>query len=379
VRPGGRLRAVLPLLVGIAACGPDPVDPAAEAFTPPPGFPELRVPDDNPLTPAKVELGRHLFYDPRLSGNGTQSCASCHHQDKAFSDGRRVPEGSTGQPHVRNANALTNVGYNSTLTWANPALTSLEQQILVPLFGEEPVEMAADDASLARIEADPLYRELFAEAFPDRAAPIDWDGVVDALASFNRVLVSGRSPFDRYTYDRDADALSDEARRGLALFYSERLECHHCHGGFNFTEASVHEDSAFDASLFHNTGLYNLDGEGAYPANNPGILEITGEASDMGRFRAPSLRNVEVTAPYMHDGSMETLEEVIHHYERGGRLIEEGPYAGDGRESPLKSGLVAGFSLTDQERADLVAFLESLTDEDFLTDPALSDPFLDGP
>ena len=135
----------------------------------------------------------------------------------------------------------------------------------------------------------------------------------------------------------------------------------------------------FDAALFHNTGLYNVDGAGAYPADNTGLVENTGEPEDMGRFRPPTLRNVAVTAPFMHDGSMETLDEVIRHYERGGRVIASGPHAGDGRESPLKSGLVAGFSLTDQERADLIAFLEALTDEDFLTDPALSDPFESSP
>jgi cytochrome c peroxidase len=161
----------------------------------------------------------------------------------------------------------------------------------------------------------------------------------------------------------------------MTLFYSENLECHHCHGGFNFSEATIHAGSVFDSALFHNTGLYNLDGEGAYPANNTGIFEITGDPADMGRFRAPTLRNIAVTGPYMHDGSMDTLEAVLDHYAAGGRLIEDGPNAGDGRASPLKSGLVAGFSLTEDERADLVAFLESLTDETFLTDPALSDPY----
>jgi cytochrome c peroxidase len=161
----------------------------------------------------------------------------------------------------------------------------------------------------------------------------------------------------------------------MELFYSERLECHHCHGGFNFTEASVHAGSAFDAALFHNTGLYDLDGAGAYPAGNTGLYELTGEPADMGRFRAPTLRNVAVTAPYMHDGSVETLEEVIRIYEAGGRLIEDGPWAGDGRSSPLKSGLIPGFALTDDERADLVAFLESLTDARFLTDPRFADPY----
>lgn len=366
---------VLLLAGGLVACTAEP--PPTDAFDPPPGFPDLPIPDDNPLTEASVELGRHLFYDVRLSGNETQSCASCHEQARAFSDGKTVAVGSTGMTHARNSSGLTNNGYNATLTWANPILTELEQQILVPLFGEQPIELGADDRVQERLADDPDYLELFEAAYPGE--PIDWDRTVMGLSSFTRSLVSGDSPFDRYTYQGEPDALSESAKRGLVLFYSEELECHHCHGGFNFTESTVHADSVFDAALFHNTGLYNLDGAGAYPADNTGLFEITGEPEDMGRFRPPTLRNVAMTAPFMHDGSMETLDEVIRHYERGGRLIDSGPHAGDGRESPLKSGLVAGFSLTDQERADLIAFLEALTDEDFLTDPAHSDPFESSP
>jgi cytochrome c peroxidase len=274
--------------------------------------------------------------------------------------------------HDRNANGLTNVAYNSTLTWANPTLVALERQILGPLFGEAPVELGADEEVLDRLAADPEMVDRFDAAYPGEG--ITWDTVVGALATFNRALISGNSRFDQFAYGNDAEALTASELRGMELFYSETLECHHCHGGFNFTEASTHADSVFDSELFHNTGLYNVDGMGSYPANNTGVFEITGEAGDMGRFRAPSLRNVELTGPYMHDGSMETLEEVLDSYARGGRLIEDGPYAGDGAESPLKSGLVAGFSLTDAEKSDLIAFLFSLTDEDFVTDPAFADP-----
>ena len=369
------------LVLATLACKDAETDTgAAPAVVIPEGFPELRVPEDNPLTAEKVELGRYLFYDTRLSGNETQSCGSCHLQELAFTDGRTVGLGSTGEEHFRNANSLVNVGYNATLTWANPILTELEDQHLTPLFGDAPVEMGAgpyQDEILERLAADPEMVARFEAAFPDDADPIAWDRILQGLASFNRALISGNSPFDQFTYQGDASALSDSELRGLALFFSEDLECHHCHGGFNFTEASVHEGSAFDASLFQNTGLYNIDGEGGYPGNNPGVYEVTRDPADMGRFRAPSLRNVAVTAPYMHDGSVETLEEVIAIYERGGRLIEEGPYAGDGALSPLKSGLVAGFSLTDQEREDLVAFLGALTDPEFLTNPAFSDPYQD--
>ena len=362
-----------------AGCAAAPESPPerGDAYWPS-WFPEPLAPDDNPVAPEKAELGRYLFYDPRLSGNGTQSCSSCHRPELAFTDGRVAAEGSTGQLHPRNSPTLTNVAYNATLTWANPILTELEQQILVPLFNEDPTELGAtgrEDELLARLAADEQYAGLFAAAFPAERGPYDWDHVVRALATFVRTLVSGNSAFDRFAYLDDGAALSPEARRGMELFFSERLECHHCHGGFNFTESSVHVGSAFPAARFHNTGLYNLDGRGAYPANNTGLFSVTGLPQDMGRFRAPTLRNVALTAPYMHDGSIATLEEVVRFYEAGGRLITEGPYAGDGRENPLKSGLVTGFSLADEEREALVVFLESLTDDEFLVNPRFADPF----
>ncbi|MFQ3646302.1 MAG: MbnH family di-heme enzyme [Anaerolineae bacterium] len=343
----------------------------------PPGFPLPRVPEGNPMTADKVELGRHLFYDTRLSGNNTISCASCHVQALAFSDGRVVGVGATGEPHVRNSQTLTNVAYNATLTWANPNLLTLEQQIVIPMFGEHPIEMGItgnEDAVMSRFRSDPQYQAMFAAAYPDQADPFTWRNIVDALASFNRTLISGDAPFDRYLRG-DQNAMSEAAVRGMELFFSERLECHHCHSGFNMSISTVSANSSFDERMFFNTGLYNLDGQGAYPSENTGVHEITNNPSDMGRFRPPTLRNIELTAPYMHDGSIATLEEVIQFYADGGRLITEGPNAGDGRANPLKSGLIAGFDITPEETADLVAFLQALTDETFITDPRFSDPF----
>jgi cytochrome c peroxidase len=161
----------------------------------------------------------------------------------------------------------------------------------------------------------------------------------------------------------------------MELFFSERFECHHCHTGFNFTASTVHANSTFATSNFQNNGLYNLDERGAYPTGNRGVYEITGDPNDMGRFRPPSLRNVALTAPYMHDGSIPTLAAVVLHYAAGGRDISAGPYRGDGRRNPLKSTLVTGFTITDQEVTDLVSFLTSLTDTDFITNPAHADPF----
>jgi cytochrome c peroxidase len=343
----------------------------------PPNVPPPPVPAANPMTPEKFELGRFLFYDKRLSGNGTQSCASCHQQRLAFSDGLPQSVGSTGERHPRNAQSLTNVAWNSSLTWANPLLTELEKQILIPLFSEFPVEMGAvgkEQQILDRLRADARYRRMFAAAFPTDRDPITWKNIVYALATFTRGLISFNSPYDRYLAG-DTKALSPQAIRGMRLFFSEELECHHCHTGFNLSASTTFSGAVFIERPFFNTGLYNIDGKGAYPPDNEGVKEVTNDPTDMGRFRPPTLRNVALTAPYMHDGSIATLEEVIRFYERGGRLIKHGPYAGDGRLSPLKSGLVSGFTLTDQQRRDLIAFLESLTDYTFINDPRYSDPF----
>lgn len=352
--------------------------PSAYDWRLPAWMPKPLEPLDNPTTEAKVELGRRLFYDSRLSVNRTRSCASCHRQELAFTDGLAVSPGALGQLTPRNSMSLANVAYTPALTWANPLLHTLEQQILVPLLGREPIElgMAGRDQELAeRLRAEPLYPPLFARAFPAAGGAISLATVVRALAAFERTLISGRSPYDRYRYEGDVGAVSDAAIRGEALFFGERLECHHCHGNFNLNDSLMHERNRLGELAFHNTGLYDLDGKGAYPADNPGLLEHTGRAEDMGRFRAPTLRNVEVTAPYMHDGSIATLDEVIDHYAAGGRTIAFGPHAGIGRANPLKSSFVPGFSLTAEERADLLAFLKSLTDREFLTDPKLSNPW----
>lgn len=338
-----------------------------------------RIPDFNPLTPAKIRLGRHLFYDERLSANASQSCASCHVQAKAFADHLQRPVGSTGQTLPRNSQGLGNVAYMSTLTWASDGLLTLEGQIHVPLTHDRPIELGLTDGVrdevLARFAADATYRELFAAAFPsaDGAAVITLGKVVFALASFCRTMVSGNSPFDR-ALQGERDALSAAAKRGRALFSDHRLECFHCHGGSLQTNAYSDHRDAESARVFFNTGLYNVDGEGSYPTHDQGLFELTSDPKHRGLFRPPSLRNVAVTAPYMHDGSVATLRDVIAHYAAGGRHLNAGPLAGDGRVSPLKSGLLRGFSITEQEISDLLAFLHALTDADFLSNPRLAAP-----
>jgi cytochrome c peroxidase len=346
----------------------------------PPGFPTPLVPPGNPMTVEKVVLGRFLFYDTNLSGNQTQACASCHQQMYAFTDRMKVGVGSTGQSHPRNSMTLTNVAYAATLAWANPNLTALEKQVLLPMFGDMPVELGLSRDDLPeRFQPDPRYRRLFAEAFPDDDNPFSQetmlDNVVQALTSFVRTLISGNAPYDRYINGLDDFALSPSAQRGVKLFFTERLECFHCHNPFAFTDSVTSVGNQFDSTPFHNNGLYNIDGKGGYPPNNTGILPFfPGVPSDMGAFKAPTLRNVELTFPYMHDGSIDTLDHVLDHYAAGGRTITEGQYPGDGSKNPFKSGFIRGFQLTDQERQDVLNFLTSLTDEDFVSNPHFSDP-----
>lgn len=331
------------------------------------------------MTAEKAELGRHLFYDKRLSLNETQSCASCHEQALAFTDGKALAEGSTGQLNRRSSMTLANAAYNSAQTWANPVLKTLETQIAVPLLGDNPVELGfagRDEELIERLKAEPRYEPLFALAFPEEEEPITLYNVVRAIASFERRLISGNSPYDRFASGEDLAAISPSAQRGARLFFGERFECHHCHGSFALSNSVTWDGKTTDELSYQNNALYNLDGAGAYPAEDPGLFEITRVPSDMGKFRPPTLRNIAVTAPYMHDGSIETLREVIEeHYAKGGRVVEEGPWAGDGSRSPLKASFVSGFQISAEEVDDLLAFLESLTDEEFLTNPTLADPW----
>lgn len=345
----------------------------------PQGFPEPRVPEDNPMSAAKVELGRHLFFDTRLSENRMQSCGSCHEQDRAFTDGRAVSIGSTGDSTPRGAMSITNSVYNFTQTWANPALTRLEDQALVPLFGEHPIELGLagrEEQLVTRLRTeDPRYLTLFRNAFPENSEPFTLNNAVRAIASFERSLLSGNSPVDRFLNRGETQALSESAQRGLTLFNSERLECFHCHGGFNFSGEVNHARNLLAEQQYQNNGLYNIDGRGGYPAPNRGLFESTHDPRDMGRFKPPTLRNIEMSAPYMHDGSLATLEDVIAHYARGGREILSGPNAGDGHESPVKSTFLHGFTLSESEQADLLAFLRALTDQEFLHDRRFASPW----
>ena len=368
--------AVFLLLVSIPAL------PAGAAFRwdIPDWIPPPVEPADNRMTLAKAELGRHLFYDKRLSANQTMACATCHEQARAFSDGKRTALGSTGEVSKRNTMSLTNVAYFPTFTWGNPQIESLEAQASIPIFGKHPVEMgmAGKEALLLkRLQTEIVYQQLFAKAFPEQARKnsvaslFSLSTMINAVASFQRALVSFNSPYDRYKYGDDKNAISAAAQRGEALFLSGKMDCYKCHGSLYFTDNVRHARSDAPERAFHNTGLYNEDGRGAYPPGHTGIGEFTGRDDDMGKFRTPSLRNVALTAPYMHDGSIATLEEVIRtHYAKKGRAVHAGKTA-----NPLRSRLVDGFRVSDPEVSDLVEFLKSLTDETFVKNRQFSNPW----
>ena len=328
----------------------------------PAGFPRPAVPSDNPMTVAKVELGRYLFYDKRISVNGKESCATCHRQELAFTDGRTRAEGATGQLHPRSSMSLANVAYVPFLTWANPSITSLEAQALIPMLGEDPVELGLKGREQEFIEilrSDALYAKLFPQAFPGERDAFSISNVTKAIAAFERTIVSMRSPYDRYRWGGDSSALSDSAKRGELIFFSsEHAGCFQCHAGWNFSGTIQFEGSPSAHASFLNTGV------STYAAPNRGLFEQTQKAEDMGKFRVPSLRNIAITAPYMHDGSLATLQDVIDHYQAGGKF-----------EHPNKSPILHRLQLSDDDKRDLIEFLKSLTDQELLHDPRWVDPF----
>jgi cytochrome c peroxidase len=313
--------AVLPLLAAVA----------------PPGFPPGAVADSapahNPLTEARAQLGKRLFFDGRLSRTGDISCGSCHLQAHAFSDPRKVSVGVEGRTGKRNAPALVNLAWAETLFWDGRSAT-LEEQAGKPIEDQLEMDLPLGEA-VDRLASDAGYRAAFQESF---GGPPSEQSLRQALASFVRTLVSGDSPYDRWLRG-DADALSPAARRGEALFSGEKGGCFHCHPQKVLTNEG-----------YFNNGSFEEGGD-------PGRKALTGRSADLGKFKVPGLRNIAVTAPYMHDGSLATLEEVVEQYARGGR----GHPSSDPQILPLE--------LTAEDKSDLVAFLRALTDEGFLRDP----------
>ena len=348
------IRAILPLAALLAplafrARSAEPENAPGYQWKLPKGFPVPYVPPDNPMTEAKVELGRYLFYDTRMSVNGKASCATCHKQDLAFTDGRATGLGATGEPHTRSAMSLVNIAYSGALTWVSPNLKKLEEQALTPMFGEHPVELGlrGGDKFLPTIRGDAKYRGLFPIAYPSDADPFTVPNVTRAIASFERSIISASSPYDRYHYGGDDSAVSEAAKQGEKLFFNTKLHCFRCHGGFNFSDATISANAPDRRIEFHNTAV-NL------------------APNDTAKFKTPTLRNIAVTAPYMHDGSIPTLEAVIDHYAAGGRA----------HDNPNKDPEISGFEISAQDRANLIAFLETLTDPELLHDASFANPWV---
>ena len=309
---------------------PDPVSPEPLLLVPP-GFPEPSFPVGNELTPARWALGKKLFFDPVMSADSTISCASCHSPAHAFSDTVALSPGVAGRPGVRNAPSLANVAYHPYLT-REGGLPTLEMQVLVPI--QEHNEFDFNILLIAdRLLHDTAYLRMSLEAY-DRMP--DAFVITRAISCFERTMISGGSRYDRYYFQAKQDALTPAEKRGMDLFNSGKTDCSKCHGGFNFTNYQ-----------FENNGLYAQYAD-------PGRFRLTELESDRARFKVPSLRNVAVTAPYMHDGALPGLEAVVAHYNSGGQA------------HPNKSPLIRPLGLTVQEQADLVAFLRSLTDEAFI-------------
>ncbi len=295
------------------------------------------IPADNPLTAEKIALGKQLFFDKRLSADGTIACASCHDPKFGFSDGRPGSLGIKGQRGGRNAPTAINRLFSADQFWDGRA-KSLEEQALGPI--QNPIEMGNTlEAVVKTLNGMPGYREKFQKVF---GTEVTADGIAKAIAAFERTLLSGNSPFDRFQAG-DTKALSAAARRGFELFRGE-ANCVRCHAGFNFTDES-----------YHNIGV-GMD----RPDPDLGRYNVTNREEHKGGFKTPTLRHIALTAPYMHDGSLRTLEEVIEYYDHGGT------------RNPNLSKEMRPLNLSARERADLVAFLRSLTGEGpRVTPPAL--------
>lgn len=328
--------ALLAAVASFTGCYPDPPPNLGErgALEFPKHFPSVLLTEEQALTPERVALGKRLFFEKALSRDSTVSCGSCHFQEIGFTDGLAISEGIDGRIVGRNAMHLANTAWASSMFW-DGGVPTLELQVVVPI--QNPLEMDNTVAiALERLSADPTYVAQFQQAY--QRGP-DLHTLTHAIAAFERTLISDKSPYDRYVTGEDINAMGASARRGMLLFYGEKAECFHCHAG------NLQSDFTFQ-----NNGI-----QAEYA--DIGRADVTQNPQDVGKFKVPSLRNVAVTAPYMHDGSFATLEEVIHHYESGGK------------RHPNQSDLVRPFTLSEQEREDLLAFLHALTDPTFLTNP----------
>lgn len=356
---------ILPLLFLIAGCGKEPiVDPGDLADIPykptpyvvpvPPGFPAMEIPPDNPLTVEGIWLGRKLFYDPILSADSTMSCASCHAQDMNFTDNLPVSPGITGALGRRSSMSLLNVAFHYDGFFWDGRSPTLEEQALLPV--EDPVELHESWPNVeAKLRRHTVYPSDFRKAFGiTHSSQITRDLAVKAIAQFERTMVSsGMSKYDRFV--RGEVFLTDSEYNGYDMFFDlssdfPDAECAHCHAPPLFT-----------TNEFRNNGIEPIGS--IFDFGDKGRGEVTGDPADFGKFKTPTLRNIEFTAPYMHDGRFTTLMEVLDHYNSGGHRQEN------------TDGFIYRLRLTQQEKLDIISFLMTLSDPDFLTNPDFSNPF----
>ena len=300
------------------------------------GFPDMKIPSDNPMTVEGIALGEKLFKDPILSADNTQACINCHQQNFSFSDPNQFSTGIDNIQGNRNASALINLGWNTSFNWDGSSLT-LEEQAFEPVTNS--IEMHNTWMNVEQeLNSHIDYPFLFKQAF--NINYIDSNHIVKAISQFERTLISTNSKLDRYLNNEEQLTISE--LNGYAIFNTEKGDCFHCHSTNMFMD-----------NLFHNNGL---DIE---PFIDIGRAKVTSNPLDNGKFKTPTLRNVEMTAPYMHDGRFATLEEVVEHYDSGGKYSTT--------VDPLMKKLGVGLQLSNQEKKDLVAYLKTLTDTDFIS------------
>lgn len=372
------------LLIALDACKKDdpapadedadlveiPYDPKPYVIPKPAKFPEVPVLPDNPVTVDGIQLGRRLFYDPLLSADSTQSCASCHLPEGSFTDNKAVSTGIDGIAGRRSSMSLLNIAYVTRPLFWDGRSPTLEAQALLPV--EDPIEMHNTWTNvLEKLRAHPTYPAYFRKAFGITSRKqITKEMAAKAMAQFERILVSsGKSKFDRYL-DGDFDALDEEELDGKLMYFDEGgpvglpdAQCFHCHGGITLTGFS-----------FFNNGLDSVASLNDFKDKGRG--EVTGNPSDNGRFAAPTLRNIALTAPYMHDGRFQTLEEVVEHYSSNGKgVINEDPFIRQVGFPIPGTNPVRYSGLTPYQKKAIVKFLHALTDTDFVNNPDIANPF----
>lgn len=320
-------------------------------FVVPQGFPPVEIPANNPMTVEGIRLGRMLFYEKRLSGDNTMACADCHLQDQNFSDFNQFSTGIDGIEGTMQAMPIMNLAWQEFFFW-NGRATSLEQQAIEPV--ENPIEMhELWPNALAKLQADPAYVSLFTKAFGPGG--ITRDRATKAIAQFERTLISANSRFDQWR--AGTVQFTPEEELGYQIFNSEQGDCFHCHGDL----ATGNLFGAYGQLQFSNNGL------DATIEPNSGREAVTGNPADRSKFKIPSLRNIEYSFPYMHDGSIPTLDSIIGFYNFGGHVTPT--------TDPNMKAAGIGRSWTPQQKAALKAFLLTLSDPEFLTDTAFASPF----